>query len=403
MTTARRYVLRRATGLSLAVVAAMLLFGLASDAAFPSSGSGTNTRAATHRAVAPLPTLVVVVLGSGGVTSQPAGISCPGKCKATFAVGTSVVLTQKARNGSSFLRWGGNCTGAGACRVRVSALAAVAAQFLPGATQPPPTSGKSVEPGTYAAFPVTFFVPAGAGSVLNFSNTSANGVAVNCAGGGQYLTPFKILKATIKGDRSFTAKTSQSGVVGGANATITYFVTGRFQGQDAAGAATAAGVYREDIVFTDTPNRRCTSNDQPWTATRSLPPATKSIEPGTYSAFPVTFVVPAGAGSVLNFSNTSANGVAVNCAGGGQYLTPFKILKATIKGDRSFTAKTSQSGVVGGANATITYFVTGYFQGPNAAGAATASGVYREDIVFTDTPNRKCTSNDQPWTATRSP
>jgi hypothetical protein len=162
-------------------------------------------------------------------------------------------------------------------------------------------------------------------------------------------------------------------------------------------------VYREDIVFTDTPNRRCTSNDQPWTATRSLPPATKSIEPGTYSAFPVTFVVPAGAGSVLNFSNTSANGVAVNCAGGGQYLTPFKILKATIKGDRSFTAKTSQSGVVGGANATITYFVTGYFQGPNAAGAATASGVYREDIVFTDTPNRKCTSNDQPWTATRSP
>jgi len=104
----------------------------------------------------------------------------------------------------------------------------------------------------------------------------------------------------------------------------------------------------------------------------------------------------------LNFWNTSANDVQVNCAGGGTYYTPFKILKMTIGGDGSFTAKTSQSGVVSGASATITYSVTGYFQGPNAAGAATAGGVYREDIVFTDTPNRRCTSNDQSWTAVRS-
>ena len=46
-------------------------------------------------------------------------------------------------------------------------------------------------------------------------------------------------------------------------------MTGRFQGNNAAGAATAAGVHRENIVFTDTPNRTCTSNDQPWTATRT--------------------------------------------------------------------------------------------------------------------------------------
>ena len=137
--------------------------------------------------------------------------------------------------------------------------------------------------------------------------------------------------------------------------------------------------------------------------TKPAPPPQKSgVEPGTYSAFPVTFYVPAGTGSVLNFSNTSANGVQVNCAGGGYYLTRPKILKTPIKQDQSFTAKTSESGVVGGANATITYFVTGYFQGPNAKGAATAAGVFRVDIVFADTPNRKCTSNDQPWTAARS-
>src|SRR5204863_1906046 len=108
------------------------------------------------------------------------------------------------------------------------------------------------------------FVPAGARSVQNFSISS---VRVECAGGAVYATPFKILTTPIKGNRSFTAKTSQSGVVSGANATITSSVTGRFQGRDSSGRATVAGVYRVDIVFADTPSRKCTSNDQPWTAT----------------------------------------------------------------------------------------------------------------------------------------
>ena len=93
--------------------------------------------AAMSHAVAARPTLVVVILGSGGVTSKPAGISCPGRCTATFAAGTRVLLTPKAKKGSRFLRWGGSCIGIGTCRVKVSALAAVAAQFL-GSTKPPP-------------------------------------------------------------------------------------------------------------------------------------------------------------------------------------------------------------------------------------------------------------------------
>ena len=70
------------------------------------------------------------------VTSAPAGISCPGKCAATFAAGSRVLLTPKSKGGSRFLRWGGDCTGAGACRVRVSALAAVAAEFVGSKAQP---------------------------------------------------------------------------------------------------------------------------------------------------------------------------------------------------------------------------------------------------------------------------
>jgi hypothetical protein len=250
---------------------------------------------------------------------------------------------------------------------------------------------------------VTFFVPTGAASVLNFSIPL---VLVDCAGGGRYNTPFKILKATMNRNRTFSATASQEAVVNGASAKITYTVSGRFQGKDAAGAATAEGVYREDIVFADTPNRKCTSNSQSWTATKSSQPAKSSVEPGSYlgrqsqhSSYPVTFVVPAGARNVLNFSIPL---VLVDCAGGARSNTLFKILNATIKRNRSFTATASQNGVVNGENAKLTYSVTGYFQGRDAAGAAIAEGVYREDIVFTDTPARRCTSNTQSWTATRT-
>ena len=104
--------------------------------------------------------------------------------------------------------------------------------------------------------------------MLDFS-TAGVAARVNCVGGGSFDNPFKILKATIKPDSSFAGTTSQSAVVDGKSATITYFITGRFQGKSAAGATTAAGVYREDIVFADTPGRKCTSNDQPWAAARS--------------------------------------------------------------------------------------------------------------------------------------
>jgi hypothetical protein len=246
----------------LGVVAATVAAVVTAAGAF--GGSDGETAAAK-------PTLAVVVVGSGRVTSKPAGISCPGKCVATFAKSTTVLLTPTAKSGSRFLRWGGSCSGTRACRVKVSALSAVAAQFIGPSTKPAPPQS-AVETGGYSGrgfggLEVTFLVPAGAGSVLDFS--SSRGPTVTCAGGGSYSTPFTIPKATIKPDRSFTAKASEGAVVNGANATITYSVTGRFQGTSAAGAPTAAGVYREDIVFTDTPNRKCTSNDQQWSAART--------------------------------------------------------------------------------------------------------------------------------------
>ncbi|HNT78296.1 MAG TPA: choice-of-anchor D domain-containing protein, partial [Anaerolineae bacterium] len=53
-------------------------------------------------------------MGSGVVTSDPAGIACGASCEATFAAGTPVTLTAAAANGSTFIGWtGAGCSGVG--------------------------------------------------------------------------------------------------------------------------------------------------------------------------------------------------------------------------------------------------------------------------------------------------
>lgn len=66
-------------------------------------------------------TLNVAVSGTGMVTSQPSGISCPGTCSATYDVGASVLLTA---TGTGFMDWT-NCTSGTAtspsCAVTITA------------------------------------------------------------------------------------------------------------------------------------------------------------------------------------------------------------------------------------------------------------------------------------------
>ena len=99
-------------------------------------GSG---RIDTVAAAAVLPYSVTVTntgSGSGTVTSNPSGINCGSTCAASFALGTSVMLTATAASGSTFNGWGGACSGTGTCAVTTDA--AVTASF---SAPPPPSSG----------------------------------------------------------------------------------------------------------------------------------------------------------------------------------------------------------------------------------------------------------------------
>jgi len=58
-------------------------------------------------------TLTVVKLGagSGTVVSSPAGISCGGDCSEGYVPGTEVRLSTRPDSGSTFVGWGGDCSG----------------------------------------------------------------------------------------------------------------------------------------------------------------------------------------------------------------------------------------------------------------------------------------------------
>ena len=76
------------------------------------SVSATFTASASNQ-------LTVSVTGSGTVTSNPAGINCPGTCSANFADGTNVSLTATPASGFTFSGFSGACTGT-TCQLTLS-------------------------------------------------------------------------------------------------------------------------------------------------------------------------------------------------------------------------------------------------------------------------------------------
>jgi hypothetical protein len=68
--------------------------------------------------------------GGGTVESVPPGISCGAECAKVFRPNAVVILTATAATGSRFDGWsGGDCSGTGACTVRVGANTTVTATF----------------------------------------------------------------------------------------------------------------------------------------------------------------------------------------------------------------------------------------------------------------------------------
>ena len=73
--------------------------------------------------------LLVSVKGPGRVTSTPAGIACPGRCRVAVRAGSRVALRAVPADGARLSSWSGACRGRGKCSVTMNADRRVAAGF----------------------------------------------------------------------------------------------------------------------------------------------------------------------------------------------------------------------------------------------------------------------------------
>jgi len=281
--------------------------------------------------------------------------------------------------------------------------AAVAARSMSVAK---PVADPGIYTGAAAGRAVAFFVSPSSRSLLNLS-IPVTDLACTPGGGGANDSTFGIAKIAIRSHGSFGAKGSQSGVFGGYAARYAYSFGGRFSKATKLHTGTAAGTFREDIRYTNSTGVHvtCTTNNKPWTATRSGPKLKSLVTLGNYTGIAwqraVTFAV---APSRLNTLSIPVTDLGCSPRGGGANDGTFAIPQIAVGRDGSFSAQTSTTGVFGGATATFNYFFSGSFQGPNANGAGSAAGVFREDITYTDTAgvHQTCTTNTQAWTAARS-
>ncbi len=70
-----------------------------------------------------------VTVGSGTITSNPAGINCGTDCTEAYATGTTVALSATPASGFLLSSWGGACSGSSTCSVEMSVARNVTAAF----------------------------------------------------------------------------------------------------------------------------------------------------------------------------------------------------------------------------------------------------------------------------------
>jgi hypothetical protein len=98
--------------------------------------AATTVTATFDAQVFPLTVTVNGPANSGGVSSNPAGIACPGTCTFNYVSGTNVTLTAQAAPGALFQGWSGaGCSGTGTCTVAMSQAQSVTATFAAATVQ----------------------------------------------------------------------------------------------------------------------------------------------------------------------------------------------------------------------------------------------------------------------------
>jgi hypothetical protein len=267
----------------------------------------------------------------------------------------------------------------------------------PPATPAPPVPVSSHLPGSYSGYgggdAVSFYVSPDGGAV---QDVLVNDVYLPCAPGGSLRDHIGIGQIPVAADGSFSATTTQAGVINNTPATYTYTFSGQFN------ATNVTGSFREDISYNNGTSYTCTSNPQSWTTSRDAQgiQTPSSPPPGSYSGYgggdAVSFYVSQDGGQL---QDVFVNDPYLPCAPGSSLRDHISIGAVAIAADGSFTSVTHQTGIVNDASTAFTYTFSGH--GASSAGTERLAGTFREDVSYTSGASYSCSTDDQAWSVTR--
>jgi hypothetical protein len=274
------------------------------------------------------------------------------------------------------------------------------AQGSQAATPPPPGTYSGA---TSQARNVSFYVAADS---AHLEDVSIPVVTMGCAPTRGFDDQLSIASVAINPDGSFTATTTQDGVIASVPAHFTYTFTGHFHGTASNGTERVGGQFREDITYDDGTARTCSSDVQTWNTTRdtqgsqtTTPPLPGSYSGTTSQARNVSFFV---SNDKAHLQDVSIPVVTIACTPSKPFDDQVQIASIVLNGDGSFSSTTTQDGVFFGAPAHFTYTFSGHLHGLASDGTQRVAGRVREDVTFDNGTAYSCTSNDQTWTATRT-
>jgi hypothetical protein len=258
---------------------------------------------------------------------------------------------------------------------------------------PPPAGSYSGYGGGYG---LTLYVsPDGA----HLQDVTVN-TSLGCNPSKSFGDQLELRDVPIAADGSFDTTATQDAILFGTTATITYRFRGHVHGLTSGGVARLAGFLRETIAYDNGTAFTCTTDDKSWYANRDTQGTqTGTAPPGSYSGY--------GGGYGLTFSvaGTHLQNVSVptsiQCSPTKTFAGQLSIADIAIAVDGSFSASTSQNGVVNGAAATFVFTFRGHFHGLSSSGVARMAGFLREDVHFDNGTAYSCSSNDQAWYANR--
>jgi hypothetical protein len=153
-------------------------------------------------------TVTFVGNGSGRVTSSPGGIDCPSTtCSMTVRTNTAVSLSAQPDSSSSFVGWGGTCSGNGGCSVTASSDLNVSANFAASAPPAPPPQCVGLSPGSQAPQAVSIYSPAACAPGLGDATGTLGLQALNSPRG----VTLHIVDGSTQQQKSFTSNWDNAG------------------------------------------------------------------------------------------------------------------------------------------------------------------------------------------------